>query len=262
MSITMASRIRGNNQYGALSQTLLIGGTTLNSPQLASFPAVTGSDIAVLTIDPQQVGGAPEIVYVTAHTASATTATIARGKEGTSARQHSTSEVWINGITTLDLDIRRYRAKITATGATTNLVAGLQGAVMSSSTADAYDPASMVINSGASNAAIQAPFSGDYLVTAKSKLFVTPPVNGFTLIDIQIYNQTAAIARDAVTLQYNYTASAAGGYYQSDSMSEIIYVTAGFALQLAYYTPGAITGATSGGTLYESLTMRLLEVSG
>lgn len=67
---------------------LLVGATTLNSAILASVPAVTGSDILALTLDPESEHGTPEIVHITAHTASATSATILRGQEGTSAREH------------------------------------------------------------------------------------------------------------------------------------------------------------------------------
>lgn len=77
--------------------------TTINSAGLSSLPAIASPDIAVLVLDPTGSAGAPEVVYVTAHTGSATSATISRGKEGSSGRQHATGVSWVHGPTTYDL---------------------------------------------------------------------------------------------------------------------------------------------------------------
>lgn len=68
---------------GALDAQLNNGSTTISGLFLADLPAVSGSDYVVLTIDPDSAHDDPEIVHVTAHTASATTATILRAQEST-----------------------------------------------------------------------------------------------------------------------------------------------------------------------------------
>lgn len=81
---------------------LAIGDTTLNSANLSSLAAVASPDIAKIILDPLGLSGAPEVVYVTAHTASATTATISRAAEGTTARQFAAGTTWVNGPTLVD----------------------------------------------------------------------------------------------------------------------------------------------------------------
>ncbi|RMF59091.1 MAG: hypothetical protein D6746_08795 [Bacteroidetes bacterium] len=48
-----------------------------------------------LVLDPDGVNGDPEIVTVTAHSASGTTVTVTRGAEGTTARQHGSGTKWV-----------------------------------------------------------------------------------------------------------------------------------------------------------------------
>lgn len=93
-------RIRTNFVKGTiLDDPLISGATTLTSVGLADLPEIAGDDYAVLVIDPD---GTPEIVYVTAHTAGATTATILRGQEGTSASEHALNTTWVHGPTAED----------------------------------------------------------------------------------------------------------------------------------------------------------------
>lgn len=84
---------------------LLINAVALNSAALAAIVGGVGSTehVAVM-IDPDGFGGAPEIAYITALTAGATSCTIARGQEGTSARQHERDTVWLHGPTPKDAD--------------------------------------------------------------------------------------------------------------------------------------------------------------
>lgn len=74
---------------GVTSAALSSGGTTISGAFLANLPKVADPDFIALVLDPESVGGNPEIVWVTAHAAGATTATIQRGREGTSARSHA-----------------------------------------------------------------------------------------------------------------------------------------------------------------------------
>lgn len=97
------SRLRGNFFSGAISDNpLSSGATTINSSQFATLPVVTNPDVLVLTLDPLGAVGAPEIVTVTAHTSSATSVTVTRAAEGTSARSHNQNEVWVWSPTALD----------------------------------------------------------------------------------------------------------------------------------------------------------------
>lgn len=90
------TRIRGNNAFGVISDNpLTAAATVLNSPDLPSLPAVS-SGHAIITLDPLREYGNPEIIVVTAHTASSTVATITRGAYGTTARQHPAGTVWVH----------------------------------------------------------------------------------------------------------------------------------------------------------------------
>lgn len=94
--------------------------TTINSAALASLPAIASPDIAVLVLDPTGSAGAPEVVYVTAHTGSATSATISRGQEGSSARQHASGIAWVHGPTTYDLKGWRLEGQTLTEATSTN----------------------------------------------------------------------------------------------------------------------------------------------
>jgi hypothetical protein len=92
------ARIRTNNVFGTTTDNPLTNvATTMNSAGLANLAAVTGSDEALITLDPNRVNGAPEIVRVTAHTGSATSATIDRAEFGTTAREHPAGTEWVHG---------------------------------------------------------------------------------------------------------------------------------------------------------------------
>ena len=91
------ARIRSNFFSGTLSSQLLSGSTTLMSAALASFPEVAGSDVAYLVVDPD--GTTPEIVKVTAHATSATSATVERGQDST------TDRTWSAGVTVMQAPV-------------------------------------------------------------------------------------------------------------------------------------------------------------
>jgi hypothetical protein len=92
------ARVRTDNVFGTTTNNPLSNvGTTLNSAGLAGLAAVSGGDEAIITLDPNKVFGAPEIVVVSAHTALATSATIARGQFGTAARSHVSGTEWVHG---------------------------------------------------------------------------------------------------------------------------------------------------------------------
>lgn len=68
----------------------------MNSAGLANLAAVSSAE-AIIILDPNRLTGAPEIVVVTAHTGSATSATIQRGQFGTTAREHASGTEWVHG---------------------------------------------------------------------------------------------------------------------------------------------------------------------
>lgn len=89
-------RIRTDNVFGTLTDNPLTNvATTMNSAGLANLAAVSSAH-ALAIIDPLRSAGAPEMVIVTAHTASATSATITRGAYGTTARQHAQGVLWVH----------------------------------------------------------------------------------------------------------------------------------------------------------------------
>ena len=76
--------------------------TTLTSAGLAALPVIDTTNHAALILDPDGIHGAPEIVWVTAHSASSTTATILRAQESTSSRQHLRDTYWVHTATVRD----------------------------------------------------------------------------------------------------------------------------------------------------------------
>jgi hypothetical protein len=81
---------------------LTLGATTFNSNDLEDFPDVVSPDIAVCSFDPNSQNGDPEIVYITDHVFGASTATILRGQEGTTARAHPVNTRWVHAPTVVD----------------------------------------------------------------------------------------------------------------------------------------------------------------
>lgn len=91
------TRVRTDNVFGTITDNPLTNvATTMNSAGLANLAVVSSAE-AIIILDPNRVAGAPEIVVVTAHTGSATSATIVRGQFGTAARQHAQGTEWAHG---------------------------------------------------------------------------------------------------------------------------------------------------------------------
>jgi len=114
-------RVRQGFLGGTITDNpLTSGATTFNSAALASLVAIGTTEHAAITLDPDGVGGAPEVVIVTAHTASATSATVLRGQEGTTARAHSLSTAWVHSPTVRDFDYTQCRVSRAATQSIAN----------------------------------------------------------------------------------------------------------------------------------------------
>ena len=102
------SRIKAAFLSGTITDNpLTIGATTINSAALAGLPVIASPDIAVLVLDPGGGDGAPEVVHITAHSSSATSATITRAMEGTTAREHVQTTPWTHGPTVMDFTQRK-----------------------------------------------------------------------------------------------------------------------------------------------------------
>lgn len=87
------TRVRTNFVSGNVDNApLAVGDQTLESADLADLPAIASPDIAVLVLGP--LTETPEIVHVTAHSAGATTATIARGQEGSAEAEWAQGTGW------------------------------------------------------------------------------------------------------------------------------------------------------------------------
>lgn len=97
-------RVRANFLGGLIEDNpLTLAATTLTSAALAAAPVIGSTQHMPIVLDPDGRYGEPEIAYITAHTASATTATILRGQEGTTARAHQRDINWSHGPTSLDV---------------------------------------------------------------------------------------------------------------------------------------------------------------
>lgn len=98
-------RLRVNSIGGLIEDNPLTNAaTTLTSAALAALPVVDTTNHCAIVLDPDGIEGAPEIAWITAHTAAATTATIARAQEDTGALQHSQGIPWVHAPTVKDYD--------------------------------------------------------------------------------------------------------------------------------------------------------------
>src|SRR5690606_21559546 len=108
---------------GVLSETLADDGTTLKGTFLASLPEVADPEFVALTLDPQEVDGAPEVVWVTAHASASDEATVVRAQEGTVAREHVSGTVAVAAVTAAALeDLKLADGEVTTAKIATNAV--------------------------------------------------------------------------------------------------------------------------------------------
>lgn len=96
--ILPGTRIRDNGVFGVtLNNPLSAGATSMSSVQLSELgPIGSGTEHAIITLDPLKEHGDPEIVMVTLHTASGVAATIQRGMYGTVPRSHPQGTLWVH----------------------------------------------------------------------------------------------------------------------------------------------------------------------
>lgn len=100
------TRLRHAAVTGNLSAAIDDTDTVLTSPQFADLPVVAAPDYLVLLLDPTEIDGSVECVYVTAHTSLSTSVTVSRGEEAPaghgSARAHTDGTYWLHGPTPTD----------------------------------------------------------------------------------------------------------------------------------------------------------------
>lgn len=97
--------VYANHLSGTITDNpLSSGATTVNAAGFAALPVIAAPDTMWLVLDPLGVNGAPEIVQITAHTAAATSVTVARAQQSTTARSHATASAWAVAVTKSDLD--------------------------------------------------------------------------------------------------------------------------------------------------------------
>lgn len=93
-----------NFLQGTLSSGITNSATSISSTAFANLPVVASPDILYLVLDPGQSAGVPEVVTVTAHTASATSVTVTRGSQGSTARSHLSGVTWTHSWTKADAE--------------------------------------------------------------------------------------------------------------------------------------------------------------
>jgi hypothetical protein len=109
------STIYANFISGTITADPGSGGTTISGSAFADLPVVTAPDTMWVVLDPNAVNGDPEIVQVTAHTASATSCTVTRAQQSTTARAHPIGTVFQVPATKSDMDELPFR-KMTTRG--------------------------------------------------------------------------------------------------------------------------------------------------
>lgn len=92
-------RLLRNFLKGDLDASVTDTDTTLSSPGFADLPVVSSPDTMILVLDPLESGNGPEIATVTDHADGATTVTVTRGDENTTAASHDSGTAWIHAVT-------------------------------------------------------------------------------------------------------------------------------------------------------------------
>lgn len=179
-------RVRQNFLGGKVDDNpLTSGATTLTSSALAAMVAIGSTQHLPIILDPDAIFGAPEVVYVTAHTASATTATILRGQESTTARAHQQDVDWVHGATVLD-----FGAHPEITGATV--------ATSETTTSTTYTD---LTTSGPAVTMTVGP-SGSVLLTLSADM-VNNTINQYALMGYAVSGATTTAAADTRALLVN-----------------------------------------------------------
>jgi hypothetical protein len=182
---------------------LASGATTLTSAALASVPAIGSTQHMAITLDPDGLDGAPEIAYITAHTAAAQTATITKGQEGSVARAHLRDIPWVHGPTVRDFD-GPWRVTIIPSVDTTSATVGTWAPVTHTDATYIFAGAGWQNSSSAQNDSISwdnvhlAPGTWDLTIhhrKSTNTAIITVNIDGSSVGTVDTY--AAAVARGA-----------------------------------------------------------------
>lgn len=100
------SRLPVNYAFGTLSSAAAVSDTTLSSAEFATLlPAGLSTTVYVPITVQDAATKLYEVVWATAHTAAATTATVVRGREGSTARAWASGTQWLVGPTVRDTEL-------------------------------------------------------------------------------------------------------------------------------------------------------------
>lgn len=102
--------------YGTLSQAISVSDTVLNSGDFAALPDVASGTVYIPITLTSLVNHARETVWITSHVAGSSTATVVRGKEGTTAVSWASGTPWVLAPTTRDITSMRQFASLPTDG--------------------------------------------------------------------------------------------------------------------------------------------------
>ena len=191
--------------------------TTLTSAGLAALPVIDTTNHAAIILDPDGIHGAPEIVWVTAHSASSTTATITRAQESTSARQHLRDTYWVHTATVKDF-VRSSFIGAQVVGPASQSIPHNAGTALTWS-AELFDTSGFAdLGTNSDRFTIPAGFAGKYRCTASFNWDNNASgnrvsgfrINGATSVGRQ--GKTADAYRDETTLTSTIMQLAVGDY--------------------------------------------------
>lgn len=216
---------------------LAVGGVALNSAGLAAAPAITAADHMAIILDPDGKYGAPEVAWLTLHTAGATSATIARGQEGTVARQHDRDVPWVHTPTLWDYERPKVKLRRTANVALT--VAGWKTIDWDAEDVDTH----VAHDNVTSNTRITIPRAGWWRISAATA------ADGNVLTGSRLKKNGALGAIGANTVLPAVAVGNAGvaTYGQGTAFSEMFWCVVGDYFELDVYASAAanLIAATS-----------------
>lgn len=240
-------RLRYNNSIGMIaSPGLTASATTINFASAPSWSTITAPDYIPLILDPPTSSPNPsfEVVWVTAYTQGATSATIVRGQEGSTPVAHSTGAQWMVATTTGDFPIglsytpatapppsRAYRSAALTPAANTAVKIPLDTI--------SFDPNGYMDT--ATNHRYNVPAAGYYHVDAQVFL---AGAGGYDM-QLWIYKNGAQVTQGGTTHT--------SGFWTAANASDVIYCQAGDYLELYVYTASSVALEINGDSNFLSV---------
>lgn len=234
---------------------LTSGATTINSSGFANLPVVSSPDIMWLVLDPDEDAGEPELVKVTTHTSSATSVTVDRGQQSTTAREHAATTVWRAVVTKSDMDTLVAfledsavdTANLADSAVTTAKLA--DGSVTAAKTGDRSEwTASQLLTTTPSTVAVDTEVQDDLSMIAAASADMTIPSDGayrFT-VEVDVTGATPTVALKTGSGTYSLTDNSQTGQIASNrwAHSFTAYLQAADVVNL-YGSVGSGTATTT-----------------